>query len=90
MVNTVEKLSERNLLDFQFNLIMNNKGSVSPINISNQNLVITVPADGLAPNSARPSAGTVLITKSYMIFLMLYFGQCSTLSNIISYIGQCY
>ena len=32
------------------------------------NLVITVPADGLAPNGARPTAGTVLITKLVMIF----------------------
>ena len=27
------------------------------------NLVITVPSDGLAPNGARPSEGTVLTTK---------------------------
>ena len=30
------------------------------------NLVSTVPADGLAPNGARPSAGTMLITKFHM------------------------
>ena len=32
-----------------------------------QNLVITVPADALAPNGARPSAVTVLTTKLDMI-----------------------
>ena len=31
-------------------------------------LVITVPADGLAPNGARPSAGTVLTIQSDMFF----------------------
>ena len=30
------------------------------------NMVITVPEDGLAPNGARPSSGTVLITRLYM------------------------
>ena len=33
------------------------------VSAEDQNLVITVPADGLAPNSARPSADTVLTTK---------------------------
>ena len=32
------------------------------------NFVITVPAEGLAPNGARPSAGTVLIKMLYMTF----------------------
>ena len=31
--------------------------------------VSIVPADGLAPNGARPSAGTVLITKLHMFLL---------------------
>ena len=33
------------------------------VSAEDQNLVITVPADGLAPNGARPSADTVLTTK---------------------------
>ena len=33
-----------------------------PMFIHDQNLLITVPADGLAPNGARPSAGTVITT----------------------------
>ena len=33
------------------------------IYLLNLNLVITVPADGLAPKGARPSAGKVLTTK---------------------------
>ena len=46
-------------------------------------LVITVPADGLAPNGARPSAGTVLITKWYMI-LSKYF-QLSIAFSLIKW-----
>ena len=41
-----------------------------------QDLVITVPADGLAPNVARPSAGKVLITQKLMFpstFLLQFF-----------------
>ena len=34
--------------------------SASPVYIQNQNLVITVPADGLAPDGARTSAGIVM------------------------------
>ena len=37
--------------------------------IWNLNLVITVPADGLAPHSARPSAGTMLIKKLHIFFM---------------------
>ena len=33
------------------------------IYVWDQNLVIPVPEDALAPNGARPSAGTVLTTK---------------------------
>ena len=33
-----------------------------------RNFVITAPADGLAPNGARPSAGTVVIKMLYMTF----------------------
>ena len=34
-------------------------------NIWGENLVITLPADALAPYGARPSAGTVLTRKSH-------------------------
>ena len=40
----------------------------SPVFIRNLNFAITVSADGLAPNGARPSAGTVLATELDMIF----------------------
>ena len=36
---------------------------LSCVYISDLNLVITVPADGLAPKGARPSAGTVMTSK---------------------------
>ena len=42
----------------------------NPVLIWDQYLVITVPADGLAPNGARPSAGTVLTIKLNMFFLL--------------------
>ena len=35
------------------------------------NLAITVTADGLAPNGAKPSAGTVVTMNSYFSFLRL-------------------
>ena len=35
---------------------------------TNLNLVITVPADGLAPNGASPSAGTVITAKLDIFF----------------------
>ena len=35
-------------------------------------MVITVPADVLAPNGARPSADTVLIEKSYIYIHIKY------------------
>ena len=38
------------------------------------NLDISVPADALAPNDARPSAGTVLTTKSELI-IQIPFGD---------------
>ena len=37
-----------------------NLSSAGPIYIQKPDFVITLPADGLAPNGARPSAGTVL------------------------------
>ena len=40
-----------------------NLSSASSAHIQNSDLVITIPADGLAPNGARPSAGTVMTTK---------------------------
>ena len=43
-----------------------NLSKVSSVCIHDLNFVITVPVDVLAPNGARPSAGTVLITKSDM------------------------
>ena len=40
-----------------------NPWSASPSYIQDRNLAITAPADALAPNGARPSAGTVLTEK---------------------------
>ena len=41
------------------------------IRIRDWNVVITVPADGLAPLGARPSAGTVVTVEfSYDFFVM--------------------
>ena len=37
--------------------------NASTICIQDLNFVITVPADGLAPNGARPSVGTLLTAK---------------------------
>ena len=42
----------------------NQPSSAGPVYIKDLNLLITVPADGLAPIGARPSAGTVLIENS--------------------------
>ena len=45
----------------------------SRIHIQDQNLVITMPADILAPNGARPAAGTVMNEKLNMhVFLQVY------------------
>ena len=45
----------------------------SPVHICNWQLVIIVPADGLAPDGARPSAGTMLTALDVsMISMMLY------------------
>ena len=38
----------------------------------NPNFVINVPADGLIPNGARPSAGTVLTEKLNLFSSSLY------------------
>ena len=46
--------------------------SAGPVDLPN--LVITVPADGLAPNGARPSAGPAMITKlRYTLTVLLPF-----------------
>ena len=37
--------------------------NAGPVYLRNPDFVITVPADGLAPEGARSSAGTVVITK---------------------------
>ena len=37
-----------------------------------QNFIITVPADVLAPNSARPSAGTMLNTEPFIYIYELF------------------
>ena len=47
--------------------------SASFVYIKDLNLVITVPADDLAPNGARSSAGIVMIIKSDMVFFVLFF-----------------
>ena len=41
--------------------------SASSIMKQNLNSVITVTADALAPNSARPSAGTTVTTQLYIV-----------------------
>ena len=43
-----------------------NPANAGPINTQDLNLVNTVPADGLAPIGARPSAGAVMTTKLHM------------------------
>ena len=47
------------------------------------NLVITVPADVLAPNGARPSAGTVNFTMGYQYnhYVMLSYGHQDDISH---------
>ena len=50
-------------------------------------LVIILPADGLAPNGARPSAGTVLTEKSD-IFLSLAFYDSKMSSKMVVKILQ--
>ena len=47
------------------------------------NLVITVPADVLAPASARPSAGTVLTTKLGKTFHFSFSSDNDDLKNVI-------
>ena len=47
--------------DFTVNIIQ--PSSAGLVYIRDPNMVITVPTDGLAPNGARPSAGTVLTTE---------------------------
>ena len=42
---------------------MTNPSSAGPVWIRHTKLVIAMPADGLAPDGARPSAGTALPTK---------------------------
>ena len=42
--------------------------SASPVYLNEPNIVSTVPADAIAPNSARPSAGIVLTDNSDMFF----------------------
>ena len=44
-----------------------NPWSASAICMQDLNLVITVSADGLAPDSARPSAGTVMTRQVDML-----------------------
>ena len=63
----------------------------------NLNGVIGVPADGLAPNGARPSADTVLGMFSYRILLFSWFligcrwpNGVILLFNLIFYIGPGY
>ena len=47
--------------------------SVSPVYIQNENLVITVPADVLAPHGARPPAGRIMTVQLHM-FSMAFLG----------------
>ena len=45
--------------------------TVDPICIYKSDMVITMPADDLAPNGARPSAGHVLITGVHIFFTII-------------------
>ena len=56
------------------NLRFNPSLLFSIVCIRDPNLVITVPADGLAPNGARPSTGTVLTTE-LQVFCEIYIGD---------------
>ena len=44
-----------------------------PVYIYDQKLMITVPADGLAPNAARPSAATVMSEKLDLFSFAFYW-----------------
>ena len=56
-----------------------------------QNYVITVPADGLAPNGARPSAGIVLTAENishvffyfYSFFLFFFITSITCMIRLI-------
>ena len=61
-LDTVVKIGDRVGESRILNLI--NDGHVY---IHNLNLVITVPADALAPKGARPSAGTMLTTQFFFL-----------------------
>ena len=50
-----------------------NPVSAGPVYIRNPNFVTNVPADGPAPNGARPSAGTVL-NEALDMFIMPWIG----------------
>ena len=57
------------------------------------NFIITVPADGLAPNGARPSVGTILAAKFDMadeISENLAVLQLMLETEYSSFGGQCY
>ena len=56
-----------------------NPWSLAAVYIKNPNLVITEPADGLAPNGARLSAGTMLTT--YRNTLQWHHHGCDGVSN---------
>ena len=49
-------------MDYQwyFEMMIINPSSAGPVYMQDLNVIITVPADVLAPDGARPSAGTVM------------------------------
>ena len=51
--------------------------------IWNPNSIITEPANGLAPIGARPSAGTVMITKIDIFYVVDYLVYFSVIRKII-------
>ena len=59
----------------------NIRGVTSPLYIHVGNLVITVPADVLAPKGARPSAGTVLTSKLCQCALQAESSEASSPPN---------
>ena len=52
---------------------MLNQSSSDPIYKPDPDLVTTVPADGLAPDGSKPSAGTVMITRSYKLDVSIIY-----------------
>ena len=62
------KIQYQIIIDLHFFYLNFNSQSVGFLHLQNLKSVITVPANGLAPNGARPFAGTAMSTKLFMIY----------------------